>query len=380
MTKRNIDKFLRKKIILTASTDLSYDQRMQRIAETLSTEYEVTLIGRNKKTSIALSDNLPYRAIRFNTLFESGIGFYAFYNLRLLIYLIFKKTDIVTATDLDTLPACYFAARIKSYKLGFDAHEWFTELPELNDRPGIKKFWSRIERWFVPGVDFAYTVNQSIANLYQSSYGKEFAVVRNMPIRSSSEMIEPQRNADSVKIILYQGVLNVGRGLEAMIASMDQLEGFEFHLAGEGDLSLQLRKQAQTNQYPDRIVFHGYLIPVKLQQLTMKAWIGVNLLENLSLNYFYSLANKFFDYVQAGVPQITMKFPEYELLNQETEVALLLENTSVPQILEALADVSHSPKYDILKHNCYTASLKWNWENERKSLMMIYRKQLNQDS
>ncbi|MBK7427017.1 MAG: glycosyltransferase [Saprospiraceae bacterium] len=369
---------MRKKIILTATTDLSYDQRMQRIAETLSTEYEVTLIGRLKKESIAFSENLPYKVVRLQTLFESGKGFYMIYNMRLFFYLIFKKADIITATDLDTLPACFLASRVKSVILGFDAHEWFTELPELINRPRIRNIWLKIERWFVPGADLAYTVNHSIANLYKSTFVKTFSVVRNMPLRNLHARVEPESNLRSAKIILYQGALNVGRGLESMITSMDQLHGFELHLAGEGDLSENLRKQVVSNQYPDRVVFHGYLLPEKLKQLTAKAWIGINLLENKSLNYYYSLANKFFDYVQAGIPQITMKFPEYELLNQENEVAILLDDLSVPGIVDAVNIVNVSSHYDKLKQNCYVASDKWCWENESKVLLKTYQQQFTQ--
>jgi glycosyltransferase involved in cell wall biosynthesis len=367
---------LKKKIILTATTDLSYDQRMQRIAETLSTEYEVRLIGRLKKKSIPFPDNLPYKVIRLNTFIESGKGFYLIYNVRLFLYLIFKKTDIITATDLDTLPACYFAAGLKKVKLGFDAHEWFTELPELINRPRIRSIWLKIERWFVPGANFAYTVNQSIANLYKSRFGKQFSVVRNMPFRTPYELNDPETTISAAKIILYQGVLNVGRGLESMIEAMDHLDGFELHLAGEGDLSSEMRKQAASNKFSERVVFHGYLLPEKLKQLTAKAWMGINLLENISRNYYYSLANKFFDYVQAGIPQITMKFPEYELLNQEHEVAVLLDNTSIPDIIYAVNMVVATAHYTRLKTNCMLASDKWCWENESKVLLEIYHQHL----
>src|SRR5690606_29606131 len=124
--------------------------------------------GRSKTKSTPLPDNWPYEAVRLNTFFESGKGFYLIYNLRLFLYLIFKKAHIITATDLDTLSACFFAAKLRRVKLGFDAHEWFTGLPELNNRPLVKSIWLKIEHWFVPRVDFAYTVNHSIANLYIS--------------------------------------------------------------------------------------------------------------------------------------------------------------------------------------------------------------------
>src|SRR5690606_24107489 len=136
-----------------------------------------------------------------------------------------------------------------------------------------------------------------------------------------------------------------------------------------------LKKMAAGSRYPERVVFHGYLLPEKLKQLTAKAWIGINLLENISLNYYYSLANKFFDYVQAGIPQITMKFPEYELLNQENEVAILLEQILVPKILDAVSLASIPSNYELLQRNCKIASDKWCWEKESNILLQKYRDQ-----
>ncbi len=367
---------MKAKIILTATTDLSYDQRMQRIADTLSNEYEVTLVGRHRRNSIPLKENLTYNTVRLRTGFEKGKSFYFLYNVCLFFYLLFKRADIITATDLDTLPACYWAAKFKGVKLGFDAHEWFTELPELIHRPLIKNIWTKIERWFVPGVDFAYTVNHSIARMYKSRFGKEFSVIRNMPHRIDNQSAGLKENSVDTRILLYQGVLNVGRGLESMIRAMDQIEGVELHLAGEGDLSEDLRKQAATNEFPGRIIFHGYLSPLELKDLTAGAWIGINLLENVSLNYYYSLANKFFDYVQAGIPQITMNFPEYELLNKEEEVAILVNDTSVPAIIKAVSIFSDVLEYKRLQQNCKVAAVDWCWENESKILSRIYQDQL----
>ena len=84
-----------------------------------------------------------------------------------------------------------------------------------------------------------------------------------------------------------------------------------------------------------KVIFKGYVKPKELPKITAKASIGLNLLENKSLNYYYSLANKAFDYIQAEIPAIHMDFPEYRQLNQTYEVLLR-------QIKEGLRDVSAS--------------------------------------
>ena len=73
-------------------------------------------------------------------------------------------------------------------------------------------------------------------------------------------------------------------------------------LVGEGDLSVKLRELVKSYKLDQKVKFKGYLKPTELPEITAKATIGLNLLENTSLNYYYSLANKAFDYIQAEIP------------------------------------------------------------------------------
>ena len=83
------------------------------------------------------------------------------YNIRLFFWLLFSKFDAVCSIDLDSIMVGYFSTRLRRKKLVYDAHELFTELPELIDRP-TKAMWSAIERKIIPKVDLAYTVCDSL--------------------------------------------------------------------------------------------------------------------------------------------------------------------------------------------------------------------------
>ena len=110
-----------------------------------------------------------------------------------------------------------------------------------------------------------------------------------------------------------------------------------------------------------------------MRAFTGKCYLGLNLLEHRGLNYYYSLANKFFDYVQAGIPQITMRFPEYTNMNEEFEVAILLDDLNTGSIAEAINRLEKNRElYDRLKANCAKASEVWTWENEQKKLIEFY--------
>lgn len=174
-------------------------------------------------------------------------------------------------------------------------------------------------------------------------------------------------------VLLYQGALNEGRGIETALEAMKYLQGVQLWLAGEGDLSRSLRQKAEALQLGEKVRFLGYVKPKELPSLTAQAWLGINLLENRGLSYYYSLANKYFDYVQAGVPVITMDFPEYRALQCEWEVGVLLPQLNVEMLATEITKLlNNNILYEKLQANCQEARQIWNWENEQVKLLEIW--------
>lgn len=358
------------KIVCAVTNDLSYDQRMIRICTSLQKAgYEVTLVGREKKSSKPLSPQI-FAQKRLKLLFEKGKLFYVEYNFRLFFYLLLKKSDIINSVDLDTLSACFLAAKLKRRLLVFDAHEYFTELPEVVDRPFTRSVWKFVADWLIPKSAAAYTVNQSLAGIFSENYGLNFHIIRNVPVFKN----QPVSRANfGSKILLYQGVLNEGRGLEEMIEAMKYLPDFQLWLAGEGDLSAFLRAMTQRLNLENQVKFLGHIAPDALHKITGQAFLGLNLLKNKGLNYYLSLANKAFDYVQAGVPSLQMDFPEYKILNTEKEVFLLLKNLEPQEIAREILNLSaDAERYFRLQKNCEAAATLWCWEKEEGKLVHIY--------
>ena len=177
------------------------------------------------------------------------------------------------------------------------------------------------------------------------------------------------------KIILYQGALNKGRGIEECINAMKNFPTLEFHIAGEGDLSQELRTLVVELGLDKQVKFLGFIRPDELRSITQTAWLGINVLKADSLNYYYSLANKFFDYMQAGVPHISMNFPEYKRINEHTEIAVLIDDLDTTTIISAIQDLlDHEAYYLKLRQNCLKGSDIYLWENEGKKLIDLYKK------
>jgi len=292
--------------------DLATDQRVHRVATLLAAEgVEVICIGRSLPDS-PKPEQLPFRIERFRMFIQHGPLFYAFYNWRLWWKLLLaRRPDLLIANDLDTLPACYLAGRIRRTPLIYDSHEFFTETPELIHRKRVRAVWLWIEAYLLPRIRYAVTVNDSIATFYRRLYGTPFRVVRNTPVGKKCKAREkPTAGKPGVQKIIYQGALNVGRGLELMIDAMQYLPGAHLVIAGSGDIEIELKQRMVEKGVRDRIEFVGRLLPKDLSGLTMQADLGISLEEDRGLNYRYALPNKLFDYIQCRVPVLCSALPE----------------------------------------------------------------------
>lgn len=319
-------------IIMAVTNDLVTDQRVDRSCRALTEAgYRVTLVGRRLCSGVALAP-LPYRTERMRLLFRRSALFYGEYNLRLFLRLFFSRADAFYANDTDTLLACCWAARLRRKKLIFDAHELFPEVPELVNRPKVRKVWCWVERQCLPHVDMAFTVCQSVAEEYASRYGVEMSVVRNLPDWSKEEIRgndASENAADAITLpprtILYQGAVNVGRGVQELIDAMEFLPECHFVVAGNGDLLDALRQYAQEKPWHDRVTFLGRVVPQRLRALTVQATLGVCLLEDLGLNYRYALPNRIADFAQAGVPMLATDFCEIRRIIEAYHIGTLTQ-------------------------------------------------------
>jgi glycosyltransferase involved in cell wall biosynthesis len=346
---------------------------MQRICTTMAgTGYEVLLVGRKLRSSIPLR-NEAFQQHRMRLLFVKGKLFYLEYNIRLFFFLLTHPFDIVCGIDLDSILPCYFAAFIKRKKCVYDAHELFPEVPEVVNRPFIRKTWQAVEKFAVKKIPFCYTVSAGLAQYFYEKYQRKFEIIRNFPLlREALSPPETLQGHSQSSYLLYQGALNEGRSLETLIEAMKGLP-LQLVIIGEGDLSAELRKVSQQQGLNEKIIFAGRKEPSELASFTHAAFAGMNLLENRGLSYYYSLANKFFDYVQAGVPGISMRFPEYVSLNSIFEVALLIENTEPESISTAVEKLIQDKDYYFrLRENCLVARQEWNWQKEQLKLLAFY--------
>jgi glycosyltransferase involved in cell wall biosynthesis len=356
-----------KQIFFTVTNDLSYDQRMHRICSSLAANgYAITLVGFRRKRSLPLT-NENFRQKRFSLFFTKGKLFYAEVSIRLFLYLLFKKPAIVCAIDLDTILPCLFVSRIKKIPRIYDAHELFTETKEVISRPGIRKIWNRIERYAVPKFNTGYTVSESIATELERRYGVKYEVIRNLTRLRTGIVPETPRD-----FILYQGAVNEARSFEQLIPAMKMIN-CRLVICGDGNFMEQLRELIRQNGVQDKVELKGMLTPKALWEVSLGAKLGVTLIENNGMNQYFSLPNKFFDYIHAEIPQVAVNYPEYRKINEQFEVAVLVDKINPEIVAGAINNLlSNDVLYWRLRKNCIMARETFNWQQEEKKLLAFY--------
>lgn len=365
------------RVIVIVSNDLCTDQRVQKVCRSLQNlGHSVTLVGRLLPNSLALK--LDYRTHRFKLLFNRGPMFYMNLNLRLFWYLMFVPCEAIHANDLDTLLPAWIAASLRRKMLVYDTHEYFTGVPELQRRPIVKKIWESIEALIFPRLKRIITVNDSIASLYRNRFNvKDINVMRNIPNAHVEIVANPVFTnlfpPGKFKIILQGNGINVDRGAEEAVEMMKHLEDAILIIAGNGDVIEQLKTTVEKQQLQAKVIFMPRMPYNELLGLTQLCDLGLTLDKDSNINYRYSLPNKLFDYLRAGIPVLASDLPEVRKIVESYQTGWIVEKVEPKCMADVVAKIMQSPElYQSIKLGLSEASSKLNWEHESKVLENWY--------
>ena len=343
---------------------------MQRICTSLSNAgYQVTLIGFERQNSIPL-ENRPYQQIRLQGIPEKGKKLYFKYWIKLYKKLLEMDADAICAIDLDTILPVYWTSKKKGIKRVYDAHEIFTELKEVVAKKSSHFIWGNIAKQIIPKFPDGYTIGQYYAQYFKEHYGVDYEIVRNATILDDTTPEVPKK-----KYILYQGAVGHGRCFEQLIPAMKQVNA-QLIICGAGNFYEQAVALTQSLNLTDKIIFKGFLPPESLKQYTQEASIGITLFDaNNVLSNYYSMANRFFDYMHHRVVQICNDYPEYRAVNQQYEIAVLLPDTQEDTIAKALNRLVEDDAFrKQLSNNTLEARTVYCWQEEEKRLLGFYEK------
>lgn len=366
--------------IVSVTNDLYTDQRVHKICLFLEEQgYQVLLLGRKRKSSLPLESRL-YKTKRMNLFFDKGAMFYAEYNLRLFLFLFFKKGNLFVSNDLDTLLANYCASILKlKTRLVYDSHEYFTEVPELVNRPKIQRVWEKIEERIFPKLETIYTVNSSISELYKHKYNKDLFVVRNISMLWKPETLKSKEELNiplDKKIIILQGAgINIDRGAEEAVEAMKLIENAILLFVGDGDVIPYIKKYVEENNLTNKVIFIGRKPYLEMMNYTFHADLGLTLDKATNINYKNSLPNKVFDYIHTETPIVATPIYEVKRIIEKYNVGKILEDFNSKNLASLINSIlSNELLLKELKANCKIARDFENWEKEKEVLKQIYPK------
>jgi glycosyltransferase involved in cell wall biosynthesis len=283
------------------------------------------------------------------------------------------------ANDALTLPAGWLASRRNHSKLVYDAHELETGREVSSSRLAAvyKRTWALPEKIYIKKADAVITVNESIANeLVRLYHVPRPTVVMNCPeyhtVLRTNRLREELNIPAEQKIVLYQGRIAVGRGIECLIQSVRSMPEISVVILGEGPSLDEYRKMALSGQW-ERVYLPGKVPLADLLSYSASADLGVILTEDNCMNNHLSLPNKLFEYMHAGLPVIASNLPEIARVLIGHHIGEVVNPDDPQDIGRAISRLLTDPvRYSQYRSNAQKAAASFTWEQESKNLLAIY--------
>ncbi len=220
------------------------------------------------------------------------------------------------------------------------------------------------------------TVNESIAKLFRDKYGIQVRVIRNVPFKNSNSIITSRTDLglpEDQRIVILQGAgINVDRGAEEAVAAMQFVENAILIIVGGGDVVPQLKEYVIAHDLSEKVLFFGKQPSDQLRKYTSVADIGLSLDKPLNINYEYSLPNKLFDYIQAGIAVLASDLVEVATIVRQYRVGEVLEQHEPQAIANHIrAMLANQEMLDAYKANAVKAAEMLCWEREKGVLEHI---------
>lgn len=281
--------------------------------------------------------------------------------------------------DLDTLPAGILAARRAPAPILYDSHELYAHLNVPHPTRLRRRFVEMVERRALRRVTSVVTVNESIARHLAERYGIERpVVVMNAPPAGGpsgdGEIPDPFRR-EALKA-LYLGGVTRGRGIEEAIEALRHLPEAILILMGpeQPPFGEEFRDRAARTGVADRVFFVPPVPHELVTAVAAHATVGLVTIANVCLSYYYSLPNKLFECLHAGLPVVTSDFPELRRIVDTYRVGRTCDPSDPRAIAAAIRDLVADPEaYAHLRERARAAARDFTWEREAEKLLAVYR-------
>lgn len=291
-----------------------------------------------------------------------------------------EKSDVYDVRDLEPMAVGWIAAKLRRAKFVYSSDELCL------DRNG----WDRKPRWLVRVYGFyeGFFARRADATISTDRHRgkaleKRYPPVRPIVVRNVSEKVMPLPKKASipelegrhVKLLIYQGLLSRGRGLEQAISSLERLEDCALLIVGYGPIRDDLQLLAEDLRVADRVIMRDAVPYSQLVKYTVAADAGLVLIQDICRSYYLCAPNKFYEYMMMGVPVVASDFPEMRDIVHEYPVGVLVDDPSDPRCVARSVKhlFSDSKEYQKMRKSARDVALKrFNWDVEQKGLLVAY--------
>ncbi|PFG04405.1 glycosyltransferase [Bacillus sp. es.034] len=289
-----------------------------------------------------------------------------------------KKYDIYHSNDLNTLPQGYICAkwRINNKKLVYDSHEVQTS------RTGYDSgAYAKMEGFLINKIDTMIVENHTRAKYNEELYGFYPGVVYNYPFKQKESLLD-QEKVDlhqmlglpkDEKILLYQGGIQTGRGLENLVKAVPLFKEGTLVFIGDGRIKPTLVKMVEDMKLQDRVKFIPKVPLKELPKYTRNAYLGFQVLNNVCFNHYSASSNKLFEYMMSGVPVVACSFPEIKKVVEENRIGICVDSHDYEDISKAVNYLLKEVEVrNEMSQNSKSASKTYNWDLEKDKFYNIY--------
>ncbi|WP_409405307.1 glycosyltransferase [Priestia megaterium] len=287
-----------------------------------------------------------------------------------------KKYDIYHSNDLNTLPQGFICSKLRFKRkcLVYDSHEVQTSRTGYDS--GV---YAKMEAFFINKIDSMIVENHTRAKYNEDLYGFYPNVVYNYPFQPKKrhqetiDLHERLGLPENEKILLYQGGIQTGRGLEKLVQAAPLFKEGTLVFIGDGRIKPELERMVAEMKLEDKVKFIPKVPLQDLPKYTKNAYLGFQVLNNVCFNHYSASSNKLFEYIMSDVPVVACDFPEIKKVVEGEHIGLCVDSHDYEEIASAVNQLLRDPVLRAtMSNNCKTAKFKYNWENEQLQFLKVY--------
>lgn len=303
--------------------------------------------------------------------------------IRGIIQLLRVQTDIYHAHVERAIPACYVAARLR--------HKPFiVDTPELTLTDPTYARWSRLSALAKRVISHMVSCSAgyiTASPLYLQELDRLFGakgltLLFNVPpyqeVAKNERLRQLLKLGPEVKIALYQGYLLHDRLLYRYVLAakfLDPNAVIVFLGSGPEEIVSQLESLIASEGVADRVRILSAVPYGELLEWTASADIGLTAAApDQSLNNRLCLPNKFFEYLMAGLPVLSLQYDAIVELIGRYDVGRVISSTAPQEIGAAINAMLADPEgLARMSSNALTvARQEFYWEKESQKLLRLY--------